>query len=377
MQDDNKLKRLAIACGGTGGHFYPGLSVARELQQQGGEAMLILSGNHVTSQTATAATFNLPVITVKSSKIKSITFPFKLLIGILQAIKALRSFKPDALLAMGSFASFTAAIAAKILGIPIFLHDGNARIGKSNRLLSYLAKHLAVAFPPVNAETCHCSYSTIGMPLRPELLTEWHKQLDKSSAIKLLNEKFSSSFDPAKPTLLIFGGSQGAQALNEIFPQALKQLNTAELQIIHLTGAQKFTSTVEIYHDTKFEKLLLESSAEMALFYRAADAVVCRSGGSTVAELLLFGKFAFLIPYPYAAELHQDDNAQYMATSGAAAIIYNNECTVDKAQTTLTKWLSEVEACKKHGLTAQAQAKPDAGKAMLKIIYNSKDNRTR
>ena len=369
MKQPNKSKRLAIACGGTGGHFYPGLSVARELQQQGGEAMLILSGNHVATQTAIAGTFGLQVICVKSSKIKSLTFPFKLIMGIFQAIRALRKFRPDALLAMGSFASFTAAIAAKLLGIPIFLHDGNARIGKSNRLLSYLAKHLAIAFMPVNAAACHCPYSTMGMPLRPELLTEWHKQLDKASAIKLLNEKFSSSLDPAKATLLIFGGSQGAQALNEIFPQALNKLNSSKFQVIHLTGEKKFTATIEIYNEAKFEKLVIESSSEMALFYRAADAVICRSGGSTVAELLLFGKFAFLIPYPYAAELHQDDNAKYMASIGAAEIIYNNECTVNKATETLTKWLTELEDFKGHGLAAQDQAKPDAGKAMLKIIY--------
>jgi UDP-N-acetylglucosamine--N-acetylmuramyl-(pentapeptide) pyrophosphoryl-undecaprenol N-acetylglucosamine transferase len=377
MQDNNKLKRLAISCGGTGGHFYPGLSIARELQQQGGEAILILSGNHVASQTATAEAFGLPVLAIKSSQIKTIFFPFKLTIGILQAIRALNRFRPDALLAMGSFASFTAAIAAKLLGIPVFLHDGNARIGKSNRLLSYLAKHLGVAFPPINAANCHCPYSTIGMPLRLELLIEWNKQLDKSTAIELLNKKYSSSFDASKPTLLIFGGSQGAQALNEIFPQALKLLNNSKIQVIHLTGAQKFASTVEIYHETKFEKLLLESSPDMALFYRAADVVICRSGGSTVAELLLFGKFAFLIPYPYAAERHQDDNANYMASSGAAEIIYNDECTVDKATAVLSNWLTERQTLQIRGLTAQEQARPNAGKQMLEIIYNSIDNSTK
>ncbi len=367
MKQHNEVKRLAIACGGTGGHFYPGLSVARELQQQGGEALLILSGNHVTSQTATAEAFGLQVICVKSSKVKSITFPFKLIIGIFQAIMELRIFRPDALLAMGSFASFTAAIAAEILGIPVFLHDGNARIGKSNRILSYVAKHLAIAFQPVNAEACHCPHSTVGMPLRLELLAEWEKQLDKASAIKIINEQFSSSLNSVKATLLIFGGSQGAAALNEIFPRAMKRLNRTDFQIIHLTGATKFAATAEIYRDAKFEKLIIESSPEMALFYRAADAVICRSGGSTVAELLLFGKFAFLVPYPFAAELHQDDNARYMESTDAAEIIYTTECTDQKAEATLIEWLAEVEEFKARGLAAQKFAQPNAGKDMLDL----------
>ncbi len=368
MQQQNEFKRLAIACGGTGGHFYPGLSVARELQHQGGEALLILSGNHVNSQTATAEKFGLQVICVKSSKIKSLMFPVKLFTGIFQAIRELRQFRPDALLAMGSFASFTAAIAAKIVGIPVFLHDGNARIGKSNRILSYLANHLASAFPPVNIEKCHCSNSTIGMPLRPELLTEWEKKLDKATAINILNEQFSCSLDVEKPTILIFGGSQGALALNEIFPRAMKRLARTDFQVIHLTGKNKLAEAVEIYQAAKFERLLIESSPEMALFYRAADVVICRSGGSTIAELLLFGKFAFLIPYPYAAELHQNDNAKYMAATGAAEIIYTADCTAQKAEATLKKWLTKVEEFQTRGLEAQKFAQPDAGRAMLDLI---------
>jgi UDP-N-acetylglucosamine--N-acetylmuramyl-(pentapeptide) pyrophosphoryl-undecaprenol N-acetylglucosamine transferase len=367
---DNELKRLAIACGGTGGHFYPGLSVARELQSNGGETMLILSGNHTVIQSQTAESFNLKVICVKSSKLKSITFPFKLIIGIFQAINELRKFRPDALLAMGSFASFTAAIAAKILGIPVSLHDGNARIGRSNRILSYLAKHLGMAFPPVNAEKCHCEHSTIGMPLRPELLLEWEKKLDKASAIKLLNEKFSSSFDAEKATLLIFGGSQGAVSLNQIFPKALNQLKRTDIQVIHLTGKNNFAATTEIYQDAQYKTLVIESSPEMALFYQAADAAVCRSGGSSIAELLLFGKFAFLIPYPYAAELHQNDNAQYMKSLDAAEIIYNHECTTAKAEDTMKKWFANLDDFKSRGFSAQEFAKPDAGVEMLNLIRN-------
>lgn len=369
MKQQNELKHLAIACGGTGGHFYPGLSVARELEQQGGKALLILSGNHVTSQTATAEAFGLQVTCIKSSKIKSLTFPFKLITGICQAISELRKFRPDALLAMGSFASFTAAIAAKFLGIPVFLHDGNARIGKSNRMLSYLAQHLGSAFIPVNDAKCYCPHSIVGMPLRPELLADWKKQLGKAAAITLINEKFSGSLDADKATLLIFGGSQGAAALNEIFPSAMKRLSTTNFQVIHLTGKTKFTSTVDIYAGAEFEKLIIESSPEMALFYQAADAVICRAGGSTVAELLLFGKFAFLIPYPYAAELHQDDNAKYMATTGAAEIIYSNECTEQQATASLIKWFNKVETFKDHGLSAQKFAQPNASKKMLNLIY--------
>lgn len=367
-QQKKGLQRLAIACGGTGGHFYPGLSIARELHERAGEAMLILSGNNTITQRATAETFNINVICVKSSKLTSITCPLKLLVGIFQSIRELKKFRPDALLAMGSFASFTAAIAAKILGIPILLHDGNAKIGKSNRMLSYLANYLGIAFQPVNAEKCHCPYQIVGMPLRPELLSEWHKQLDKITAIKLINEQFGGSLSADKATLLIFGGSQGAATLNEVFPRVMKNLGRTNFQVIHLTGKDKFAATNDRYQDAEFEKLVLESSPEMALFYVAADAVICRSGGSTVAELLLFGKFAYLIPYPYAAELHQDDNARYMAAIGAAEIIYNGECTDRKVATTLNVWLNATVTFSARGLAGQKFAQPDAGKNMLELI---------
>ncbi|MFA7230534.1 MAG: UDP-N-acetylglucosamine--N-acetylmuramyl-(pentapeptide) pyrophosphoryl-undecaprenol N-acetylglucosamine transferase [Victivallaceae bacterium] len=367
----SKLRRLAITCGGTGGHFYPGLSIAREFKKQRGEVILLLSGKNVEFQAAIAEKFGITAVRLRSmpnpKNIKTtIQFILGTISGTISSYIKLKSFHADAVLGMGSFASMPPAIAARILRIPLFLHDGNARIGKANRILSRWARHLSTAFPAVNLETSKCPCECTGMPLRPEILGS---ELSKSKAIAMLNEKFGSNLNHKLPTMLIFGGSQGAQIFNEIFPNALKKFQKCKFQVIHLSGEGKFDALKAVYENVSFPVLALPSAAEMDLFYQAADVVVCRSGGSTVAELTLFGKFSFLIPYPFAAEKHQDDNARFLAASGAAEIIDNADCTPERIKKIIEKWLNNPEKYADLGAKAKALAMPDAADAITwKII---------
>ena len=370
QKSPKELKRLVITCGGTGGHFFPGLSIAREFKEEGGEVLLFLSGKNADAQADIATLHGIDSVKLTSSpRPNSVTGVYKFtmdtLSGIITGRKQLKKFNPDALLAMGSFTSLPSAIGAMILHIPIFLHDGNARVGKANRLLSRWAKHLCTAFPAVNASHLRCPYSFTGMPVRPELLGS---TISKKDAIQSLNMKFGSILDPELPTMLIFGGSQGAEIFNRTFPEAMQESINRQFQVLHLTGHGKFEMVNSTYEKAFFPSLVLPSASEMDLFYQAADVVVSRSGGSTIAELTLFGKFAFLVPYPFAAENHQYDNALYMKSGDAAEIIDNADCTKEKVAKLLDRWLENPEKYREQGAKAKVLSKPRAGAYMLQVI---------
>ena len=364
---------LVITCGGTGGHFYPGLSIAREQIRRGKKVLLLLSGKNSVAQSAIAQKYDIPCIVLPQMPSPSVKRPLSFwkfakgyFSGKSQAKKILKAEKPDAVLGMGSFASLPVIVAAKKLRLPIFLHDGNARIGRANRYLSRWAKVLATAFPAVNSDKVRCKCVVSGMPVRPELKQE---SVSKLEAIRTLNEKFDCLLEADYFTVLLFGGSQGARKLNEVFGKAMNRLaeKYKNVQLIHLSGSGEFSSVSKFHAESKYPVLLLASLSEMYLAYSAADLIVSRSGGSSVAEINAFGKYAVVIPYPFAAELHQDDNANYLKSLGAAEIIKNDALAEDIAFATLEKLYNNAslsEIGKKASL-------PDAwngSENMLKII---------
>ncbi len=370
MENHNKLTRLAISCGGTGGHFYPGLSIARELAASGESPLLLISGKHADSQRQTAQKHNLKPIIFKAAKrplnpIQLFSFAVNFISGFLTVRKALKQYRPDALLAMGSFASIPAALAALSLKVPLVLHDGNARIGKANRFLSGYAKQLGASFPPVNGDTIKCKFALTGLPVRPELLGE---KLTKADAISAINEKFSAELKPDLPLLLIFGGSQGAKVFNDNAPPALTTISNPGFQVIHLCGNGNSETVKPAYGKMEFPHLILDRADTMGWFYSAADLVICRSGGSTVSELACFGKPAVLVPYPYAAENHQYDNAEFYADSQAGTILPNDECTPDKIREITGNWLKNLDTYRDHGNSAAKLAKPDAATSVISMI---------
>ena len=311
-------ERLVITCGGTGGHFYPGLAIARRMIERKGQVLLLLSGVNSESQRIVAENFGVPVAVLPQmpspgkNPVRWCRFLWGLVRGWQQSLREFRHLSPQAVLGMGSFASLPVIYAARWRKIPVYLHDGNARVGRANRILSKKAEFMGVAFPAVNGSMVQCPWEASGMPLRPELLNA--AQLSRKEAIQLLNERYGSALQEDRTTLLIFGGSQGAQKINEVLPVALRTLDPASsLQVIHLTGANKFEAVQEAYSHVAFPSLILPGCDRMELPYSACDLVLSRSGGSTLAELAVFGKGAFLIPYPYAAEGHQLDNAEYFA----------------------------------------------------------------
>ena len=362
------MERLLVTCGGTGGHFYPGLSVARTFQQSGKEVLIILSGVNSVAQAEIAGSFGIKAVALPQMPSPRHA-PLKFLRGYFSGIKAakriIKDFAPQALLGMGSFAMLPVAKAAKACKVPLFLHDGNAFVGKANRYFSRNAVAMGVGFPAVNGKKCRCPVFDVGMPVRPELLQ--FAAMSKAEAIAGLNKLFDLQLDPAVPTLLITGGSQGAAIFNETLPAALKNVS-GKIQVLHLAGKGKMADTAARYRGMDIPLLLLEKHESMQLFMAAADLVISRSGGSTVAELALFGKAAVLVPYPYAANDHQRFNAAYLTESGAGVLVNNADFSVEKAASLLQDFLDQPEKWRKFSENAAKKAHPEAAQAMLDLI---------
>ena len=366
------LSRLAISCGGTGGHFNPGFSIARELKARGGSPILLLGGKHAEKQAETAAAFGINSVRISAmpltrNPLKLPLFFKALFAGATKTKAVCRERKCQALLCMGSFASFPPAVAARMFHIPLFLHDGNAKIGRANRMLGRWAKALALSFPVADVSRCCCPAILTGMPLRPEIV---NGKLSKADAVAEINRRWNAGFSPEKPLLLVFGGSLGARTINTRVRIPADLPGATELQVVRLVGPGNLEKIRPLYADSPAKELILESCSEMNLLYSAADLVICRSGGSTVSELAVYGKFACLIPFPFAADGHQDDNARWLASAGGACVIADSDCSEEKFASLLRDWSLHRENYTERGKASLRLAQPNAAGNVLDMIEN-------
>lgn len=363
------LQKLCISCGGTGGHFYPGLAVASEWQKQGGQVLLLIGGKHAVKQHKTASDAGIDSVIVPAeplsrNPVKLLKFALAAWRGFRTSCTAFRKFRPDALLTMGSYAGLPPYLAALYCKIPLFLHDGNARLGKATLKMSRHAAALALSFPSPDTPLCKCQAVLTGMPLRPELLAG---KTDKNTAIAEINRRWNAGLTPDRFTVLVFGGSLGAAAINNLC-RIPADFPPGKIQLIHLSGPGKMDEISQYYRDAAFPHLILEASPDIQLFYSAADWIVCRAGGSTVSEIACFGKFTTLIPYPYATQDHQTLNAGYLAPTGGVEIVQERDLTKEYFPAKLKAMTSDPETFRQKGLRLAEKAFPNASGNVLNLI---------
>jgi UDP-N-acetylglucosamine--N-acetylmuramyl-(pentapeptide) pyrophosphoryl-undecaprenol N-acetylglucosamine transferase len=258
-----------------------------------------------------------------------------------------------------------------MLKIPISLHDGNSYIGKANIMLSRFAKNIALAFPPKNSLKLKCPYVVTGMPLRPELAPKSIEQQYGNSLIEAFNKAFKADFKPEKNTVLVFGGSQGAATFNSVIPEVFKIMEKDDFQIIHISGAGNKETLNNAYQGIKNSYIIFETCDTMGLLYAVADLVICRAGGSTVAELALFGKSAILIPYPYATDDHQTVNAEYYIAAENSIIINDADVLPEPFAEVIIDWVENKNNYLERVEKARALAHPDAADEVLDMIISS------
>ncbi|MDQ6623850.1 MAG: undecaprenyldiphospho-muramoylpentapeptide beta-N-acetylglucosaminyltransferase [Verrucomicrobiota bacterium] len=312
-----------IACGGTGGHLFPGLAVAEVLQRRGHDVMLFISEKDIDSLAVAKHTQfrfeKLPTIGLPSPFSPAIVRFLQRFHESLSACrKFYRSFQPHVVLGMGGFTSTAPVLAGKMRGIPTFVHESNAIPGKANRLTARMVravllgfKECAHFFPKVRTEVT-------GTPIRADL-----RRIDRAEARRKLGLREDLR------TLLVMGGSQGASGINQSIIKSLPALQGEPLQIIHLSGARDERLAADNYQREKIPAFVAAFHHAMAEVYSAADFAIARSGAASLAELAAFGLPAVLIPFPYAADDHQTRNAEIFTRADAAIMLREAELSGD------------------------------------------------
>ena len=322
-------KRIAIACGGTGGHLFPGLAVGDTFVARGCDVTLLVSPKEV-DQTAVKSAYgmeveSLPMVAL-SGNLPRFAACFWSSLG--QCRKLFRDKPPDAVLAMGGFTSAPPVIAGKLIGARIFLHEANAIPGRAVKLLAPLADEVFVQFPAAMPRVLSTNIHATGLPVRSAL--EPIEKADARTALGLADDR---------PVLLVMGGSQGAQSINHALVGALPRLTKAlpRLQFIHLTGTGSVESVRQAYDALGLSAVVRPFLTEMEYALGAADLAVSRSGASSLAEFSAMELPAILIPYPTAVDDHQRLNARSFVDIGAARCFHQKQLTPNLLVSQLTQ----------------------------------------
>ncbi|MGH9593443.1 MAG: undecaprenyldiphospho-muramoylpentapeptide beta-N-acetylglucosaminyltransferase [Bryobacteraceae bacterium] len=325
----------AIACGGTGGHLFPGLAVGRELRRRGCRVALMISSKEIDQRMA-GDVADMEIVTLPAvglTRGSALGFVWRSWQAFRLSKQYFRRQPPRLVLAMGGFTGAPPVLAGKRLGARVFLHESNTIAGRANRWLSRTVDGAFVYFDSAASSLKGCRVEKVGMPVRQEFL----RRTTSAEAREALG------LDPAAPVLLVMGGSQGARKVNEIIRGLLPRLlqMTPDLQFIHLTGASDLEETRAAYSACGCRALVRAFLAEMGLALAAADVAVSRAGASSLAEFAACGLPAFLIPYPTAADNHQFYNAQAFVQSGAARMYVQGNVDPDALAREITSLLGD------------------------------------
>ncbi|MEA2657794.1 MAG: UDP-N-acetylglucosamine--N-acetylmuramyl-(pentapeptide) pyrophosphoryl-undecaprenol [Candidatus Binatota bacterium] len=349
--------RVIFAGGGTGGHLFPGLAVAREFQRRAAATEILFVGTEqgIEFRVLPKEGFKLATLTVKGLKGRGLRGVFDALYGVpaslLRSRAIIRRFRPDCIVGLGGYASGPLLLAGRLARIRCAIMEQNLRPGFTNKLLARWVDRVFTAYRESVNYFPRARVVETGNPVRWQKLPEVAKR--------------------AKFSLLVFGGSAGARRINFAVAAALEQLTDlkAELFVTHQTGSADFAAIKEAYAALPFEAEVTPFIDQMDRAYAQADLVLCRAGATTVAELTAFGKAAILVPYPYAIYDHQRGNAQALRDRGAADIILDQELTGEILAERIRSYLSDRERIDKMAAAARSMGRPDAAARIVDECY--------
>jgi len=339
--------RVMIMAGGTGGHVFPALAVAQYLREAGHQVTWLGTKQGIEARLVPDAGFDIDWLSVSGLRGKGLLSlllaPFMLLKACWQASSIIRQRKPDVVLGLGGFASGPGGLMSWIHSKPLVIHEQNRVPGTTNRLLQRLACRVLEAFPNSFDASVNAIFS--GNPIRKDLL---------------LNEGQPQG---STPRILVLGGSLGASILNQVVPEALKELQTdIAVDVIHQAGKTTIETAHARYKEMSVEADVQSFIEDMKAVYEWADLVICRAGAMTVSELAIMGLPAILVPLPHAIDDHQTKNAAYLADENAACLIPQSELTAAKLASTLHDLLKNKETLLAMANKARTLAKPEATK---------------
>ncbi|MEP6955781.1 MAG: undecaprenyldiphospho-muramoylpentapeptide beta-N-acetylglucosaminyltransferase [Chthoniobacterales bacterium] len=312
-----------IACGGTGGHLFPGLAVAEVLRARGHEVLLFISEKEIdsvaVSQHPEFRFEKLPTIGLPSPFSPAIVrFLQRFHESLSRCRQIYRSFQPNVVLGMGGFTSTAPIMAGRMSKLPTFIHESNAIPGKANRLTARMVRAVLLGFQECAPFFPKAQTEVTGTPIRAGL-----QRLDRAEARRKLG------LQEDLRTLLVMGGSQGASGINRAIIQALPALHDQPVQVIHLTGARDERLAADNYQRANIPAYVAAFHHAMEEVYSAADLAIARSGAASLSELAVFGLPSILIPFPYAADDHQTRNADIFAKHEAACLVREADLSED------------------------------------------------
>lgn len=351
--------RMVIAGGGTGGHLFPGIAVAEEFLKRDGQNRVLFIGTRrgIEYRILPGLGYALELIEVEGLKGRGVKALAKAMVMIPRSLwhsrRILQSFAPDVVLGVGGYASGPAVLAARLMGLPTAVAEQNALAGNTNRLLGKVVDKVFLTYAQSKKGFAAAKVMVTGNPVRAAF------------AEGLADRRSSSGIRQ----ILIFGGSQGAAAINATVVAMLPLLEKMKdaLHIVHQTGERDLAAVKEAYRRHGVNALVSPFIADMVSAYAASDLMICRAGATSLAEITAAGRASILIPFPFAANDHQTQNARAMVESGAAIMISERDLTPEKlfaeieALLTDEKKLQEMEArSKKMGRLDAARQIVDA-----------------
>ena len=343
-----------VMAGGTGGHVIPALSVATELLAAGASVEWLGTGRGIEARLVPAAGITLHTLAIEGVRgrglLTLLKAPWLLVNAVLAARKQLIASGTTVVLGMGGFASGPGALAAKLLKIPVVLHEQNAVAGTTNRYVAKFARRVLLGFPAAIA-----GGEWLGNPVREEI-----------AAIASPNQRLAQRHGRAR--LLVLGGSRGALALNKLLPRALALMDADQRpEVWHQTGAAHCELARRRYAELGVEATVEPFIDDMAKAYRWADFAVCRAGALTVAELTAAGLGAILVPFPYAIDDHQTRNAELLSQAGAALLFQQRDLTAERLANQLRTLAASGDSRLGMALRARELAKPGAAARIAAI----------
>ena len=380
----SKKLKILMSGGGTGGHIFPAVAIAQEIQKRFPEAEFLFIGANgkMEMEKVPQSGFRIEGLNIagfdRGNLLKNIGLPFKIISSLLKAKKIIKDFKPDFAVGTGGFASGPALYIAAKMGIPTFIQEQNSLPGKTNVFNAKKAKAVFTAYPDMEKFFSGTKTYFLGNPIRQNIITDL---VDKD----LAKEKLG--LDKNKLTILSVGGSLGSRTLNNGWKDNLDKLREKDYQLIWQTGKTDFENilsevgsrksedenivsdrkTSDIGHQTSVQ--IREFISDMALAYSAADVIVSRAGAIAISELAVAKKPVLLVPFPFAAEDHQTKNAMTLVEKNAARMVKDTEMK-EKFWNTLSEICENENLRKEMSQNLEFFAKPKASEDIVNEIFN-------
>lgn len=361
MKKDKKL-RILMSGGGTGGHIFPAIAIAQEIQKRipDAEFLFIGANGKMEMEKVPQAGFRIEGLNIagfnRSHFFKNINLPFKIISSLWKVRRIIKEFRPDFAIGTGGFASAPALFMASEAKVPFFIQEQNSLPGKTNLFLSKKAKAVFTAYPKMDEFFTKTKVFFKGNPIRENIVTEL---IDRKKAKEKLG------IDPKKITVLSIGGSLGSQTLNKAWEENLNKIIEKDFQLIWQTGKNYAKNPSSISHP---QILMTEFLSDMPLAYSAADVIVSRAGAIAISELAVVGKPILLIPFPFAAEDHQTKNALNLVEKNAGKMVKDAEMS-EKFWQTLMEVCGNENLRKEMSENLKLFAKPNATKEIVDEIF--------